>query len=129
MSLLFNSMPLPLYLFIAWGSAIGLATYYLKNTHKYYKTILLSMLLISSSAFFAGIFKITSDLELFPNYIDIIEILALPGLLGVPLFMIGGYMQVKDDPYRRKIVIYSSGLVAFCIIGIITITVLVLLGK
>ncbi|NDI35365.1 hypothetical protein [Chengkuizengella sediminis] len=124
-----NSMPLPIYLLVSWGSAIGIVIFCLKNTHKYNKTMLLSLFLISSSAFFSGVFRFTSELELFSIYIDIIEILALPGILGVPLFMIGGYIHVKDDPYKRKLMLYLSIGVALCLTAIPIIIVLALLGR
>ncbi|MFS1512791.1 hypothetical protein VQL36_10180 [Chengkuizengella sp. SCS-71B] len=129
MSFLFNSMPLPLYLLIAWGGAIGLSTYFLKNTHKYNKIMLLGILLLSSSSFFVGILRIISSLELFQKYKEKIEILAILGFLGIPFFMIGSYIQVKDDPEKRKIVIFGLGLLILACITFTISVAIAFLGK
>ncbi|NDI35366.1 hypothetical protein [Chengkuizengella sediminis] len=124
-----DSFSLPVYLLIAWGSAAGSLILCLSNIHKYNKFMLLGILLVSFSAFFAGLFRLSSELELFQKYIGIIEILPLLGIiLGSPLLLIGSYIQAKDDPYRKKLVIFGSGLVIFGFFVLAIIIVLALMG-
>jgi len=82
--------------------------------------------MISYSSASAGLLKIDSLLN---KKMNIPEWLPLPGLLFVPLLLVTAYAATKDNPEKRRTVLFAIILTSFGIVLIACMVIIKLLQK
>ncbi|MBW5445150.1 hypothetical protein GE107_03610 [Cohnella sp. CFH 77786] len=120
----YANIPWPMYLILSIGVPIPILIYIIKNRCKYPGSFTIALLMTSYSSVSAGLIKIdvvsNGQLHL-PTW------LPLPGLAGLPLFLVAAFQSTKDNPEKRRIVIICAVvfIVALLMIAFVVISKLI----
>lgn len=119
MSIFYNSLPLPVYLFITFIIPIMLVIYILRNRKEYPLTMVLGIVFLSLSAFSAGIIRVFSELNIVGEFVDALKSLPIPlVLLTIVFVLIGAYRKVRHDEVKRRKILIISLLQVFIILSV-----------
>lgn len=113
----YNSLPWPVYLLVSFGVGILLIQYFSRNIREYTIPFSIGIILMSCSSIFAGIVRVFYLLGIQWN-LNIVESLPLFGFIGLPLIFVGGYLKTKDDPEKRRIILFSITIATICLLMI-----------
>lgn len=105
----YESLPLPVYLFVSIGLAIPFIFHIVKKWHKYDLFLSMGIILITCMSIMLGLVKFFESYSLFNQQRETIGNWAMLGFLGLPLIVISAYKNTSDDPEKRKVVVIAGG--------------------
>lgn len=94
-----------------------LVQYFSRNMGKYTIPLSVGIIIMSCSSIFAGVVKVFYLLDIQWN-LNIIELLPLVGLIGLPFVCVGAYLKTRDDPGKRRTTILAITMIVIFILTI-----------
>lgn len=121
----FSYLPWQLYVVLSIGVAILVIMYTIKIKDNFPKIFSMGLILASCGAIAAGIIKLLVSIHVFYEYIFIVKIFGIAlTALGIISILIGSFIKVKNDPYKKKmmlIMFFIFGVtILFCLIIVLT---------
>lgn len=112
-------LPWPIYLLVTISAGLTVIHHAFKNRTIFPKSLTSGLVILGIGSSLLGIKKFIFELNLYSNYIWIIEKSILVSIIGIPLILFGIYLKSKEDDNKRKAILrlYVVALIFFTVLG------------